>query len=400
MPNSFILKKLPYLIFTLVSAIVLTNLKFLLPFFTQDLYYTSLFFILSIIILQTKIRHVNPKALILIVATALSLWVNSPPEYFQSKSRWVAWLLIFLLFGPVFRSQSFSYFRFNSFQWILKLCEIVGVGSFIWYILGFPNLGRGIFTGLTFHSMVLGPVAGIACISIVNRIMYSKYKNKKNIFYLFLFLSLFFSSFSLLLSSSRVAVIATIFSVFICLFIKYKNTKLLFFGGLIALLILSISNFYGTQTKKITDGLSDKGLTSNSRNTLWDERIYEFKTSPIFGIGFASSLDKSSILIKESGSLEPGSSWLAILAMTGILGFLSFSLLMLETVMKVLKNFHKNRSMKYSVYFGTLIFFSISFFAEGYVFAAGSPLALIFWMTLGVSMDKSIQKKIKTEGYN
>ena len=169
---------------------------------------------------------------------------------------------------------------------------------------------------------------------------------------------------------------------------------------MIALLILSISNFYGTQTKKITDGLSDKGLTSNSRNTLWDERIYEFKTSPIFGIGFASSLDKSSILIKESGSLEPGSSWLAILAMTGILGFLSFSLLMLETVMKVLKNFHKNRSMQYSVYFGTLIFFSISFFAEGYVFAAGSPLALIFWMTLGVSMDKSIQKKIKTEGYN
>lgn len=79
------------------------------------------------------------------------------------------------------------------------------------------------------------------------------------------------------------------------------------------------------------------GGSFQSRETLWRDRIAEFKENPMLGSGFASinkEVIKAKDKINANGGIEPGSSWLFILSSVGLLGMLAFSTVFLFRLQK------------------------------------------------------------------
>ena len=80
--------------------------------------------------------------------------------------------------------------------------------------------------------------------------------------------------------------------------------------------------------------------------------------------------------------------------MTGILGFFSFIFLIYSILMKLKKKSSNFSSMDSSLYMSLIIFFLVSFASEGYVFASGSMLAMVFWLVLGSVYDYNTNNEI------
>jgi hypothetical protein len=139
----------------------------------------------------------------------------------------------------------------------------------------------------------------------------------------------------------------------------------------------------------------ERGSDLGERGILWERRLSEFISSPLYGIGFAndSSLSQNELYIEE-GKVEPGSSWLLVLSMLGILGLMPFVSIFGSSLYFIFKS---NLQPKLLPYLGSiLIFFGIHMVGEGYVFAAGSGIIIYFWLILGVisifQQGKSVSK--------
>jgi hypothetical protein len=244
--------------------------------------------------------------------------------------------------------------------------------------LEFTDKG-GLFGGLTNHSIVLGIVSGIStCVILFLGIV------KKWWWYILLIPCVG----SLLLSASRGAIGATIVGIMVIIILSQKrgvkNTKLL-----ILTLIAIPTLLYVTNNTNILDGVRHKNESRSSsilesREDKINYRIEEFKSSPIIGIGISTiSLHLGDEVNFQTGRIEPGSSWFAILSMTGIIGLIFF----LRILTISLKCQISNKSIYSILLIGLVCFFVISLFSEGYIFAAGSPLCFILWLVLGNCYD-------------
>ena len=81
-------------------------------------------------------------------------------------------------------------------------------------------------------------------------------------------------------------------------------------------------------------------------------------------------------------TIESGSSWLSVLSMTGIIGFLIIMRIYSKSVISAYK-FGKDPLL-----ISILTLLSVNMFTEGYIFFGGSFLAFLFWITIGVCSDK------------
>jgi O-antigen ligase len=134
-----------------------------------------------------------------------------------------------------------------------------------------------------------------------------------------------------------------------------------------------------------------------TRAALWDMRIQEFESSPLIGVGFASvDPEISTRFDEEEGRVEPGSSWLAVLSMTGLLGFIPIVIMILKCGIFMFKD--KNQPLLSAFLGGMLFLFVVHMFAEGYVLSAGSGLFFYFWLTVG--MIEAYRVSVKNLIYN
>ncbi|MDA7659057.1 O-antigen ligase family protein [Akkermansiaceae bacterium] len=374
---------LAFFLFTVIPVFSITNVTLFVPLWSQQIYYGLLAVILAYLVIIFRVNKVNVFSITLLLATASSLIFNATPERFNSTFRWLGWVLVVCSLGPMFSSLAFEKFRKRSIGWVFVLCSVVGVGSCLWYILGLPNLGRGHFSGLTHHSMILGPIASIGVLYLLSRV----FKKKNRLSTIIPLVACFVA---VLLAASRVSLVGCIFSSFILLFCnfrkKIKKNHLLPLSFLAFLFSFVISG-------EMLLSLHTKGM-ENSREGYWADRLEEFKTSPVVGIGFATvSPGSNGDGDGDDGGIEPGTSWLAILSMTGVIGFSSFIALIYSSLTKLKKESSGFISSDSSLYLSVVIFFLICFFAEGYVFASGSMLGMIFWLLLGRIFDYNTTNK-------
>ena len=115
-----------------------------------------------------------------------------------------------------------------------------------------------------------------------------------------------------------------------------------------------------------------------SRKELWDNRIREFKSSPLFGIGYANELPSSKDAPIDLTEIEPGSSWLSLLSYGGVIGTASF-LVFAAVLIKRLVNIRHNRDFPF--YLSLLLFMTVNASTEGWLMFAGSLMFPIFWLT-------------------
>jgi len=324
----------------------------------------------------------------LLLYIPLELILARPSSVFHPWQRYVLFAVLLMNVSPFLQGDILRAQRDQLFQLMMWVCVFIGVGSFFARFLGINfmtasnvdiYLQAGLFGGLTKHSMLLGPIAGIAACYLAGIAM----SKRRFIDWIWVVLALM----SVLFSASRSALMAALAGVIITIFCQSGSTSN-FLRVIIVAIIIAASTF--SLWNSSLSGVIDKnGSTSefsfDSREELWDNRIEEFKSSPVFGVGFCSStIASSSSVDLESGRLESGTSWLIILSMLGLIG----AILVIPILFRSFKVAYRQKGGHGAVLCGILALFFVHMFAEGYIFAGGSYMAFMLWLSVGVATDR------------
>ena len=335
----------------------------------------------------------NYSLMALLIYLPLTIVLAVPDSVFRSWERYALFLLLVLAVGPIFQSNYARDFRQKLLNSTLVICAILSIGSFFCFFLGINYFSMdkegigfrdmtGWFSGLTNQSMILGPISGISAIVF----FYLAYIRKLKFCWI-LFVSCVGS---VLFAASRIAFAATIVGLFVVLYMTNKIKKMLIKQSIVLGAILTILFVYwGGATDALLNKHGEVGTQNilSSRSEKITARWDEFCSSPVFGVGFnAIDPNGSDPYNKIKGTIEPGSSWMAILSMTGVIGFAIF----ITVIYKMMSRLKYRKDSV--IVFAILCFFFVHMCAEGYVFAAGNPAAYILWLAVGCGFDKLIIK--------
>ena len=248
-------------------------------------------------------------------------------------------------------------------------------------ILDYQGSAGG-FGGLMYQSISLGFVCGLGILSLFYRVLLQEKENRIGYYIIIGILAI-----TILFSASRSALLSTIAGGLMMLYqMNKKNGR--FIPVLLGIVIVGMLCFpiWG----KYTVGLVNKNAANvelgafGSRTLKWTARISEFSSSPVCGIGYAS-VDKRLDVVGPGGAVEPGSSWLAILSMTGIIGFILF----IVVLWKPFRYLNSYPTPYNALLLGLVVFICTHMIAEGYIYAGGSPVCFIAWLIIGAASDAS-----------
>lgn len=357
----------------------------------QQFYFAALALI-GIIIFSRGGWHVsNIWVLLFLLVCILSLVVNNPPSFFRAWNRLGVYSLVLLVVSPLFDSLVATRVRYRLFIYFIYIGVILSVGSFFAFFLGinlferngeYLEIGAGTFSGLMNHSMVLGPISALSAICVFVKVLnpgnLELSTRKKHL----LIAVMVCCCGACLLAASRSALGGLMVGLTLVLVRTYKHRISRTMGTIAVIAILGGATFPiwgGLLTfvnQKQTSNVESGGAFF-SREERFSARIYEFKSSPIIGIGFSTADTQFLGVDMETGRVEPGSSWLAILSMTGILGLLCF----LPICFGAVKRVWKIRDPFVSCLLCSFLsFFFIHMIAEGYIFAPKSCFILLLWL--------------------
>lgn len=355
----------------------------------------SIILVSSLILLSKRkkwIKYLFP----LLIASYVSIIFNKVSPEFNSLFRLIAWIVLLICVGPLVRNKTSHSIKKIIFFLFPKICCLIGIMSFFYWAINLPVIGRGFFTGLMNHSMMISPIAnfGLAYLIILFFLQESFVKKVA----LIVPISLIFIV--CIIGASRAALLGSFFSCVLILFIYYRK-QFVQISFVIILLspLFVIYNMNKTTTQQkikytnstvernIFEAINRKG-SSNTRELLWEDRFNEFFNSPIIGSGFAAAnLDViKTKKMADGGRFEFGSSYLAIVSTLGVLGIVSFIYFLypLKFMFKNIRKFSKKTGMMIIMY---VSFFGVHQVFEGYFFAIGSSLSLVFWSSLGYIYD-------------
>lgn len=291
-------------------------------------------------------------------------------------------LLLFVL-GPVIDSKISRQYRTSAWLYVGLLTVFIGLMSAFWYVFRLPGYWRGSFTGVMTYAMLVGPFSAMGAMFAILRAIRSK--------------SLIWVAVSLaclipcLASGSRLAVVCFAGALVVTLILMRREMKFFIPAISIASLALIVSTLFTvgqpSQESEMIKHLREKGL-SNSREELWSARIKEFKSSPWVGIGIGKAEGGGSSENEQGGgTVEPGSSYLAILSMTGVIGASAYIALLLSILCKWRKCWKQVALWKHAELAAYGVFFAIHAIGEGWILAVGSPLCFVYWLWLGHIYD-------------
>ena len=340
----------------------------------------------------TRQQKANKLMLLLVAYIPLELLIAQPSPVFKSWPRYVLFLLLMMNVSPLFDGKALRSYRENIFRITMYACAFLAVGSFFARFLGinfmqtiyeFEGFQTGAFGGLTPQSMMLGPIAGIAACYLASM----AYKSKRKLDWVLVVMALF----AVMFSASRSALMATIAGVVVTIYRQSGSASKFVQIGIVSFVIAaSTFSFWGSALDNVMEKNGGAGgLNVDSREALWIARLADFQESPVFGVGFCAAAHYDYGVDDDSGRFESGTSWLIILSMLGIVG----ACIIVPILFKAFFNAYKSKTELSAVACGVLALFFIHMFAEGYIFAGGSFLAFMLWLTIGVATDCKYKKE-------
>ena len=368
-----------------VAFMIVSNSTTLMPFSWGIGYYIVLllafFFIWTMRGLQ-----IGMFMLVLYIVCMISLIGNEVPAFFRAWPRLGTFALVTTVVSFTLCSESAVAFRVRMFTSVSKLLVVVTLLSFFSLLLGTGyDLHGTWFQGVTVHSMIMGPVATMSCLFCLYQLQYEQSRQWIKWTYYVLILMGFIC---ILQTGSRSALIGAMMS-FIC-FMYYLNKNefyvLIKKYILIALVLVVSAPIWWVYTDKVAEkNKGDAGLNTDSREVHWHQRIEEWKSSPIIGIGFGTvdaSAKEGASFDENTGGVETGNSWLCALSMTGILGFGCVLVIFWGAYRKLLWLLDYSRPIA-SYLMAIMVFFVFHMMAEGYIFAGGNFLNTQMWLVIG-----------------
>jgi len=321
---------------------------------------------------------VSSAVLVFILLTLPSL--ISAEDSRAAGFRWFGWVLVMATVGPLFSNE--IKLKLQVLHWTRKLLLIFAVGSLLLNLFGIRLSGRGMFFGLTGHTMILAPVCALAAIDL-----FCTQKHQRPKWHVLL---LVVCCVTCIGAGSRGAVIGM--AVGILTHVVHRRQGFL----VIAMAITALVAVGFVQSARSSDAverdleagiyseLTAKG-TNDTRGHLWAARLEEYMSSPVIGVGF----QQQRIYRKDTDEnfLEPGSSYLAVLSMTGTVGLIGFVWLVVSLFSSLFTSTSAVPTAYQDLLRGWTAFFAVHLIIEGYIFACGSLLCFLFWLTAGCSMS-------------
>ena len=372
-----------------------------MPLWMQSVYFVALALSLGYVLIGGI--HFNGKYLTLYIVLVLNVQILPIDPVFNSKMRLLLFTVVTMVVSSALVTKRAVVFRNMVFKNVLILCSILVPISCLCRFLGL-NYARmvvssdmnmqeqvtstGLFGGLFQHSMMLGPIAAI--ITIAFFFAYQSYGQKK--IYIVLFIM---SALACFFSASRGAVLSLVVPILFALFSRKvdqsakKSAKVIILVACLAILPFAGSVFSGVVEKQQRN--VEMGSTFGSRDDKFTFRWNEFLSSPIVGIGFASIDPVGGDIYWPDGTIEPGSSHMAVLSMTGLFGAICYFLIILFAY-NCVKN-EDDTSAKFKK--ALLIAMLLHACWEGYVFSGGGFLCLLYWIIVGQAIDYKYLKKYR-----
>ncbi len=366
---------------------------------TSIIYYAALVLVFFYSI--TKSSELNSLCIWFALAGATSIFFNNTPSLFNAPVRYAFFMIVFIIASPLLMGEYSRVMRYQLLLNMSKLCAIVGVLSFACYFLGINYMinvytgqsdfldNVGLFGGITKHSMLLGPMSGIGAV-------YCGYKalfRQEKLYWLPVIACMACTMFS----ASRSAFLASLGGI-VAMIYSFSLTKSQFFStmakiGVVVLIAFPIWNsaMIGLEEKNQRN-IEAGGMTS-SRESKWENRLDEFRSSPAWGIGFCTVDMKNTGDYSQEGGVESGNSWLTVLSTMGLFGFIPFILLMWKGYSYT---FHW-KTRESALLSGLLIFIMLHMLAEGYIIYAGNSFCIIAWLIIGVSFDNQFRPMLEDE---
>lgn len=366
--------------------------------FPSFLYLSGVCLFMVLCIIRGGRIILNSKSFLLFFLICLfSVVYNNPPVYFKAYQRLLVFLIVLLAFSPMISSAYLLSKRITLYSSFIIVLSLFAVGSFFAYFLGInyfvwvdieldmENVGH--FSGLTNHSMVLGPVSAISTIFFITKTFHTHIK-KIGVVYVILGI---FSFCAVLMSASRGALVAVVAGILTIIYniAKSKGKIVKYSLGLLFVLLFSFPLWGGLMSGPLQKnaGNVERGGMISSREGKFLARIYEIQNNFFTGVGFASIDPNVEDIDRDTGRVEPSSSWLSVFSMTGIFGFALFVLYFFYyfriAKKKIPDSYYSN------LLCGIMVFFGFHMLVEGYVLFAGNFLCGLFWLTLGVIDAKS-----------
>lgn len=329
----------------------------------------------------------------------INIIVADPDPVFQSWTRMAFFALVFALASPLFKGEYLATMRRGILTGVLFITTIIAFGSFFCYFLGINYMKNqadgsaldnfqgsgGSFGGLTIQSIALGLFSGVSILYMFYRSL--RQEKEVRIIYWVIMAAL---AATMLFSASRSALMSTMAGFLAMLYQSQKENgsfiKTLF--SMVVVAMLTFPLWEGAAEGIINKQEANNKLEGNygSRSGKWEARMAEFASSPVFGVGFsAQDPNGNDTYNKITGTIEPGSSWLCILSMTGVIGLV----LILGILFSPFIYLRDNPTPYNTLLFGLFVFFCMAFIAEGYIFAGGSSLCFIVWLIFGCASDAS-----------
>lgn len=395
--KDYILKKIGWMPFLFASMYAMKVLGFVpLPMDVID--YGLL--IVTALYLFSKGTHFDGLLMALLLFIPLSIGLAAPDPVFRPWLRYGLFVILLIVVSPLLNSTFAKKFRYKILHGTLLACTAIAALSFIGYFFGINYMRNqydggvidyvtntaGTFGGLTTQSMLLSPISGIGVVTCtyyaLTRVRYKKY------FYILVAVC----TGSMLFAASRSALIATICGEMV-LYYFFSAKKSVFTKRIVTILLIGAISY--PLWNRALDGINAKnvgdisqGVNIDSRSEKWKIRLAEFSDSPIWGIGFAA-VSKRDNYNEATGIIEPGSSWLAVLSMTGFVGFALFCSIFFRACRKTLYTY----TPRGALLGGVLVLVGVHMLAEGHVFSGGSYLCFLVWLTIGVCTDYNPKRR-------
>ena len=352
------------------------------------------FILLGLLVAFRSKFKMGVPALLLLLYLPINIFIAQPDGIFNSWMRLALFALVFVFASPLLKSQTIAIYRKKILLGLLTMSVILGVGSFLCYFVGinymtnqvtgdvimdFQEVAGG-FSGLFVQSIIFGMVSGLGALYVFYRSSNQPPKTKKWYYVMVVVLLL-----GTLLSASRSSFLASVMGMLVMLYQmnKKKGKFLQIIMGFILLLMLTFplwESFASGMMQKNEAG-AELGAYG-SRTAKWMARMSEISSNPVTGIGFAA-VDVNLDVVGMDGVIEPGSSWLCILSMTGIIGFFLFVMIL----QKPFNYLRRHPSPYNTLLLGLMAFICMHMISEGYIFAGGSPLCFFAWLIFGCSND-------------
>lgn len=370
--------------------------------FNTYVYYAAMtaFFVFNI---GGKGFNFNATYVLLILGAVASLAVNDVPAVFNAWQRLAFFILMSLPISPMISNDKFCANRMKALNFMLWLSAGIGIACLFCYFFDVNYMinfftgensvnDAGWFGGITVHSMLMGPVSALGATFMTWYSTCKHFSSKRNKY--IVYGAIFACMASAMLSASRGSTAAAIIGSAVVYILRNGKSGSRMTSSLIGLLFVGMvaqplmTPFTDMVKQKQSENI-EAGSTFYSRETKWENRLDEFMSNPLIGIGFCT-VGVETDDYAQNGIVETGTSWLAVLSMLGLLGAISIWILVFKPMVRIYKRMNRTDVL----FFGLFSVFLLHMATEGYIFAGGNFMFFYFWLFVG-----SIHAYLKNPNY-